>query len=397
MSNSVAGLSQRQRVSRGEIRALLSARLHARRPEIEELTLTRIYAVSSSMTDRPDPEYLDGLRAAVAAALDFGFAGIARPEQRDPKIPPELLAQARTAARADVTLDTVLRRYFAGYSLLCDFVIEEAEAIEHAGGQELKRLLRAQAARFDHLVTVVSEEHASEVATCLATAEDRRAERVQRLLNGELADVAEFAYDFDSYHVGAIVKGPGASAAAAGFASDHDCRRLTVRRSENEIWIWLGARRRFDPGRLLDHSRTTDAIVAVGEPAKGTNGWRLSHQQAKAALAIARRMGQSVVRYGEVAVLASVLQDDILTSSLREFYLVPLEDERDGGEALRETLRAYFAAQRNASSAAAALGVSRRTIANRLQTIEERIGRPISSVAAEIELALRLLELTPAH
>jgi DNA-binding PucR family transcriptional regulator len=60
----------------------------------------------------------------------------------------------------------------------------------------------------------------------------------------------------------------------------------------------------------------------------------------------------------------------------------------------RETLRAYFAAGRNISSAAAALSVHRDTVSNRLRAIEAKIGRPPDACAADLELALRLEEMS---
>jgi DNA-binding PucR family transcriptional regulator len=62
---------------------------------------------------------------------------------------------------------------------------------------------------------------------------------------------------------------------------------------------------------------------------------------------------------------------------------------------LRHTLRAYFAAERNVSSAAAALGVTRQTVTNRLRVIEETLDRPLGVWATEIEAALRMEELAP--
>jgi DNA-binding PucR family transcriptional regulator len=91
-----------------------------------------------------------------------------------------------------------------------------------------------------------------------------------------------------------------------------------------------------------------------------------------------------------------MLGDDLLTTSLRRLYLAPLSDERDGGAVLRETLRAYFAADRNGASAAAALRVTRQTVNNRLRVIEERLERPLSACATELEAALRLDDLGDA-
>ena len=62
----------------------------------------------------------------------------------------------------------------------------------------------------------------------------------------------------------------------------------------------------------------------------------------------------------------------------------------------KATLRAYFEAARNMSSAAAILGVSRRTVATRLAAVEERLGGPLDAIGAELEIALRLDQLDPA-
>jgi DNA-binding PucR family transcriptional regulator len=131
-------------------------------------------------------------------------------------------------------------------------------------------------------------------------------------------------------------------------------------------------------------------FVTVGEPGEGLSGWRLSHRQAKAALPIAERRGQPVLRYGDVALLAAILRDDLVATSLHQLYLEPLERARDGGEVARETLRAYFAAERNISSTAAVLGVDRRTVTNRIRAIESLFGRPLKDFATELETALQL-------
>jgi DNA-binding PucR family transcriptional regulator len=56
----------------------------------------------------------------------------------------------------------------------------------------------------------------------------------------------------------------------------------------------------------------------------------------------------------------------------------------------QETLRAYFAAERNISSTAATLGVDRRTVTNRIRAIEDLFGRPLKDCATELETALQL-------
>lgn len=372
----------------------LHDRLQTRRPEIEEAILTRVYGVSDP-TEAGDLAYMEGLRAAVAAAIDYGLDSIASSERNQPQVPPEVLVQARIAARNKVSLDTVLRRYFAGYALLGDFLIEEAER-EELQAEELKRLLRVQASIFDRLLVAVSEEYAREDEDRLGGAEQRRAELVERLLAGERIDTSELSYDLEAHHLGVIAKGPGAAEALRDLARRLDRRLLLLCREEGAAWAWLGGRRALeiaDLKRLAPLACPSEVSLALGEPGRGLRGWRLTHRQAKAALPIALRGSEPIVRYSDVALIASILQDDLLTTSLRQIYLEPLEEERDGGKMALETLRAYFGAGRNAASAAAGLQITRQTVNNRLHAIEERIGRSRNHCASEMEAALRLSEL----
>jgi DNA-binding PucR family transcriptional regulator len=57
------------------------------------------------------------------------------------------------------------------------------------------------------------------------------------------------------------------------------------------------------------------------------------------------------------------------------------------------TLLTFLELNGNASSAAAALGVTRHTVAGRVRMVEERLGRPLGSCAAQLETALRIAEL----
>jgi hypothetical protein len=373
-----------------EARVELAARLRSRQAEIERGAMTRVRAIADP-ADIEDPEYAESVRAAVGAAVDYGLAGVEGGEEGAGPVPTLLPEQARMAARIGIGLETVLRRYFAGYTLLGDFIIEEAERDAAIGGASLKRLLRVQASLFDRMVAVVSEGYGREQRGRRNT-EQRRAEHVRRLLDGEPLDTSDLEYDFGGHHLGAVAAGPGATAALRQLASSLN-RRLLLAASGRTVWAWLGSRHPADVEELDDVLASTwpsQVSLAVGEPAEELPGWRLTHRQARAALPIALRGPQPFVRYAEVAVLASILQDDLLTTSLREIYLRPLAQERGGGHTARETLRAYFGADRNVSSAAAALGASRRTVTNRLRAIEERLGRSLSAMGSDLEAALSI-------
>jgi hypothetical protein len=373
----------------------LLARLRKRRPEIEQAILTRVYSIADP-TEAGDPAYTAGLKTAVSAALSYGLGGIEAGEAEPGPIPAELFVQARYAVRNGVSLETVIRRYFAGHTLLTDFVMQEAEESDLFRVEELQALGKIQATLVDCLIAAVSEQYQREAERKLPSSEQRQAECVRRLLAGELPDTSRLAYDLDTQHLGAIAAGPEAQEAVRALAATLDRRLLMVQRGGGTVWAWLGAARPPDREQLDNlsaSSRAFEAVIALGEPAQGLDGWRFTHRQACAALPIALRGRRPVVRYADVSLLASMLQDDVLAKSLNDLYLAPLAKSRDGGQTLRQTLRAYFAAERNVSSAAAALGVNRHTVANRICTVEERLGRPLSTCAAELEAALHLGEL----
>jgi hypothetical protein len=380
----------------GRHRTELSERLAERRPEMEQAMLARVYAVSDP-GEVDDPDYAVGLREAVAAGLDYAIAGIETGEDRRPPAPTQILAQARAAARNGVSLDTVLRRYFAGYSLLSDFVVQEAERSGVLHTAELQNLLRSVSALFDGLVATAAREYSEEADVRLRSAEQRRAQKVRRLLAGELLDTLELGYEIDAWHVAAIGSGQGAADAIRELAGALDRSLLMVPSEEKTVWVWLGGVHRLAVPELLravDSTRWPEGtLLALGEPGRGIDGWRSTHRQASAAMSVAQHGADKVVRYVDVALLSSVLHDEILAAALHENYLAPLAEERDGGKALRKTLTTYFAAGRHISSTAAAMGVSRQTVSNRLHVVEQRIGRPLESCAAEMETALRLQEL----
>jgi hypothetical protein len=374
------------------VRADLGARLRDRLPELQAAVATRVYSISDPL-EVTDPGYLQGLNEATAAAIEYRLGVLEEGERQAPEVPTTLLAQARLDARDGVPLDTVLRRYFAGNALFGDFLVEEAERAEVASA-DLRPLLAAQATFVDRLIAAVSEEHAREARNRPRSAAERRRQTVKSLLAGELVDYSELGYDLDACHLALIAKGQGAEELMRGVAAALDRRLLAVKREEEPILAcWLGGTRPLaaeEAVAAVADAAAERVFVTVGEPGEGLAGWRFSHQQAKAALPIAERRGEAVLRYAEVAVLASIARDDLLATSLRRLYLEPLEKTRDGGRAARETLRAYFEAERNISSTAAALGVDRRTVRNRLRGIEDLLGRPLTGSLADLEIALRL-------
>jgi hypothetical protein len=375
-------------------RAAVAVRMRECRPEIVQAVRERSAALLESVRGL-DPEFMEGQREAVAAAVDYGIEAIEFGEARCREVPAIFHVQARLTARSAVSLDMMMRRYFAGYVLLGDFLMREADQ-SSLNGATLQYIMRDTAAVFDRLISTIADEYQREARGLLSSPDERIAARVRALLKGELLDATDIDYEFEAWHLGALATGCEGLDVMRRLAKSLDRRLLSIQSDEGVVWAWLGGRAPVDPDDLcaaLSSLGSEELCLAFGEPAHGLAGWRLTHRQAQAVLPIAKREGPGCVHYAEAGLLAALLQDDLVTTSLQERYLAPLATERDGGATFRATLRAFFASDRNVSSAAARLGVGRHTVTNRLRLIEEKIGRHLPSSGAEIEAALRLHDL----
>lgn len=375
-------------------RRLLAERLRERRGEIEQALLTRVGAVARDTQVR-DPEYLEGRWATLRAALDYCLLAVEHEGDRRPPIPDVLLAQARLAARYRVSLDVILRRYFAGYTLLSDFLMAEAEQGRLLPAPELQAVLRTSSLLFDDLISAVTDEYGRESSRRLDSSAERRLERIRGLIDGELLETGEFGYDFGAWHLGVVLTGRAAEAPMRELARRLERELLIVQCGEDTFSAWLGGCEPLsrDLVERALHDWPGNVVAGFGEPARDMSGWRLTYRQGCNAMRVAVRRSRLHEFYADVVVEATLLADDLFAASLRSMFLDPLEDGRDGGAALCETLRAYYSCEMNLSSAAALLGISRRTVANRLQAAEERLGRPLPAVALDVQAALRLREL----
>lgn len=376
------------------MRATLVARLRERFPEIEAAVLARVRSLGEPIGGE-DVEYLAGLQAAVVEVVEYGLAVIERGDEEWSSPPlAAAVAQAQRAARYGVKLDTVLRRYAAGDRRLVEFIMSEAE---HLPAEILRRVMSDQGSRVDRLMATVASEYRSERERIRRSPTIRVAERVQRLLDDEgFTRVEDLDYEFNAWHLGVITKGGKVEGAIRAMASDLDREALSVPRGDETVWAWLGGRKPLAAAEVEDSflaSAPGDTSLAIGEPRRGLDGWRLTHHEAQAALQVMLRQGKRFIRGSDVLLPAAVLRDRALVESLLETYVRSIENLGDSGAKLLKTLQAYLAAEFNSKSTASALGIDRSTVERHLHKIEDHLGRPLWTCHAELKVALELKKL----
>jgi AcrR family transcriptional regulator len=147
-----------------EVRAGVVQRLRAVRVEIDDAIFARVFDLAPGAAGLADPEYVTGLRTAVAAVVDYGLTGIEQGEEFGAVVPSAALAQVRRAARAGVGLDTVLRRYVAGYAVLEDYVMREADRSAFVGQRTaVRHVLETSASLLDRLIPSIAGAYSQEL------------------------------------------------------------------------------------------------------------------------------------------------------------------------------------------------------------------------------------------
>jgi hypothetical protein len=386
----------------GEVCASIVERLSALRDDIALAIYVRIQEAVPDPLTRDDPEYQAGVHSAIRDVLDYSFEGIREgPEWLGP-VPPSAAAQARRAARFGVNLGAVLRRYLAGHGRLGEFVADIADSSGHPGHEATLRYLRTtQAALLERLAAAIEYEYNQERRRLAPQLEPHRAQIVQRLLASEPvepADIAKLNYELHaSWHIGVIATGATALDVVLGLKPRLGRKLLTVSLGEETVWAWFGGQQKPAIGtieRLPIAGKATPVLLAIGEPAKAIDGWRLTHYQAQEALRIAACKPEKHARYIDGPLLAAALQNDTLGGWLKAF--LSLLDSRGDSTKLRQTLRAYIDVECSATSAAPVLKIGRHTVESHVRIAEELLGRPLRTCLVELNVALQLDELEKA-
>ena len=372
----------------------LASRLRENAGELEQLVFDRIRALEEEAGDRSH-DRLHGLRKVIRPALEYGFTSIELGEQHCPPPPPEVIAHARSAAWTSVDLQRLLDRYLAAYMVFGRFVLRELAVVGDLREEALHKITQSHNIAYERLSSIVGEEYQCERGTKARSPEARRLERIKGLLSVELLEAPDLSYDFSKHHIGLVGTGEEVAEAARALARQVEGELLLVQPSPGKVWAWIGtcAETPTETAEVfLRAELPSTASVALGEPFSGLIGWRRSHRQAKAALAIAG--DQHVARYRGAIGLAAIMENDLHRESLEDLYLTPLSaGRRDKGKDLYDAVRAYFAAEWQASSASKALGVKRQTVKKRIDLVEELLGCSLKSCAADLELALRVQSL----
>ena len=210
-------------------------------------------------------------------------------------------------------LTALLRAYRVGHTRFSDWML--TELAQQAGDAEMISaatlgMSRTVAGYIDQTSEEMVAAYTQEREHWLRNRSAARAARIRDLLSGERIDVAAaevtLGYRLRQYHVGVVrwagtprapaTRSPGSSTRSARSPCRRPVPASRVRAlDESSAWAWLplGIRDTFDAATASTADLDGDIHFAFGDAARGTAGFRLTHQQAVAAQAVALAAGLS--------------------------------------------------------------------------------------------------------
>jgi GGDEF-like domain/PucR C-terminal helix-turn-helix domain len=374
----------------------VAAQLTGEIDDLVETMLIRMRDEAPGFDTTSRPELADGLRASCYGNIRLALPALGGDRQPPRNSPSEAMNEARATARADVGLEPLLHTYRIGHAVVLERFFVLIEDMKLSPAQRHSATLIGSKYLFayvDRVVGEVSEEYTAERQRVLRSSIQRRVQLVRDVLGGANVDGVELGYHLDQEHLAVITTGPDADACLRDLARRLERRLLTVAMTDDTVWAWLGSPRRTEPGEW--HDRVWAQIpgrarYALGEPAWGIAGFRESHEQALAAQRVAAHLPQTVTRYDDVALEAALLCDARAARRFVERELGPLTAPDPRTRVLRDTLGSYLESGLNAAATAVVLNVSDRTIAYRMRSVEDLLGRGVVARSTELAAAVRV-------
>jgi DNA-binding PucR family transcriptional regulator len=327
--------------------------------------------------------------------------------------PAAALEYARRLAQRGRPLTALLRAYRLGHTCFADWLLKEL-ARQTNDAQMVTAVTLGMSEIVAGYIDQTSEEivaaYTRERENWLRNRSAARAARIRDLLSGQRVNVsateATLGYRLWQYHVGLVCWAGDATAAVDNItrlehAIGHVGEKLAcsgdpvfLPRDESSAWAWLplGIHDTFDAAGASTAGVDGDIHFAFGGVAKDIAGFRLTHQQAVAAQAVALAAGPPAPRsvaFGEVAPVAMMLGSADLLRAWVLGTLAGLATDDEHHARLRDTLLVFLRTGGSYKTTAERLTLHKNTVQYRIHKAEESLGRPVGENQHDVELALR--------
>lgn len=377
-------------------------------------------SLGQSMTEliiREMPEFGGGreefetLRMGTESSVFEAMRWLCDEHRGERTIPEEALAGDIVFVHRNIALDRVLRGVRLGHSRMSRGFLKACDELvpERYRPEEMRWISDRLFEFIDNFSGQMAVTYADEMDRWSVSRSAARAELVRRILSddapGPLTDLSrDLGYDLARQHVALTLwfsterSGPATPDLERAARELLDTLGVTGVLAHpvggTRLWCW-GSRSRVPDPRTMTPGPALppDIQVAVGTPAAGIDGFRLSHQQATAAERTARASvgaPAQITYYGDTAPITILSADMAAARELVCRELGPLAAQTATDATLRETLLCYLEVESSPHAAAQRLFVARNTVAYRVRRAAELLGHDIAERRYELHTALLL-------
>ncbi|UZG60337.1 PucR family transcriptional regulator [Rhodococcus opacus] len=369
--------------------------------------LTREYVEVSIPELRRSVDFTRGLQISAEANILGIFLILGSPGS-EVQPPREALGFADEAVVQQVPLVAVLRGYQLGmqhWLRWCAPVIaRHTDSVVQA--DELQLAVSAGVRYIDRLSEIMIAEYERELQRRATSGAARRAALVRAVLAGEVVNVDDIAhllnYPLAGRHMALALRGQADStnqvealeAAARSFAASVGATGLlTIATGLTTMDAWVAVKSDTGSPTHPIHERVT---IGVGTPLTGVTGFVQSHREARRALEILHMAAPGrldpITYYDRVRLVSLVAKDFPDVRAFVTATLGSLAGTDDRSRELRETLLAFFEANKSYTAVALSSHLHKNTVVQRVKRASELTGREMTN-HVDLHVALMLVDV----
>jgi DNA-binding PucR family transcriptional regulator len=361
-------------------------------------------------SDRSVEELLNSsVNANVSRIIDVFEQGL---ENADLEAPAAAIEYARRLAQRGVPTNALLRAYRLGQAGFVQRMLQGIAAASLKPEVVVEASIELSATTFtyiDRLSEQVFAAYQQERDRWMRNRGAVRSARAMSVLANGAPDIDEaekaLGYPLRQSHRGVVVwsddGAPGADRLThlervIGKLAEHygsDRAPLVIAPDDSTIWAWLPmSARALERAGIGPMATSEGTWIALGDPAPGVDGFRLTHRQAKQAQIVAMAADSAhraaVTESYQAGLVALMCSDLDAVRAWVHHALGPMAIDDDTNARLRDTVRSFLSAGGSYTAAAQELMLHKNTVQYRIRKAEQARGRPLSDGRLDVEVAL---------
>lgn len=365
-----------------------------------------IAEILAAVPELSDPSFHQIVAVNATESLDLFLDVLANGIDPQTISPSSLaIANVERAVTDGVPLSAVLKAYRIGHGLMLSACLAEMPATAPGVAEAMIEVVNLSGSHNGRVAEQITALYEDRLTQRVRTDEAIRRQWISRLLNDPEPDVAQaesaLGYRLSGSHLAVEAWADDTTAADAlpkvvtvlrQVLPGVDDVLVAGGESQQRIWLRLPAAARVDHDELAKRLCINGLRIAVGRRGTGLDGFRSAARTAARVKELARSAPHApqVALFDDVASVALLADEPADLAAFVAAVLGSLADDDARSEQLRETIRAFLAANCSYTETAKRTMFHRNTVYLRVQQAVEQYGLRLDADTLTVALALEI-------